>query len=131
MSASPLPRMPLRYRGWVEQSNRGRLSNNGYSDEDCDEMLMRTTAKTATTKMEVHGSPWISMANFNRRSKCLKSRKTAYYVFCIFTPLDRRFRLSHVSKTIDLDEIYRLVSKNLDFMAYGSVLSRFSVFNRF
>ena len=51
--------------------------------------------------------------------------------FCFFTPLYRRFRLSHVSRTIDLDEIYRLVSKIFNFMPYGSVLSRFCVLYRF
>ena len=30
----------------------------------------------------------------------------------LFTPLNRRFRLSRVSQTIDLEEIYRLVSKS-------------------
>ena len=62
---------------------------------------------------------------------CWKSRKTTFYVFCLFTPLDRRFRLSRASQTVDLDEIYRMVSKILDFMASGSVLSRFCVFHRF
>ena len=51
-----------------------------------------------------------------------------FYVFCIFTSLFRRFRLSRVSQTIDLEEIYRLVSKILNFAPYGSVLSRFCVF---
>ena len=31
-------------------------------------------------------------------------------------------------QTIDIEEIYRLVSKNLNFMAYGSVLNRFCAF---
>ena len=51
-----------------------------------------------------------------------KSRKTGCYVFCIFTSLYGRFRLSHALQTIDLEEIYRLVSKILHFMACGSVL---------
>ena len=53
--------------------------------------------------------------------------KTMFYVFCLFTPLYRRFRLSRALQTIDLEEIYRLVSKILNFMACGSVLSRFCV----
>ena len=53
--------------------------------------------------------------------------KNRFYVFCLFTPLYRRFRLSRVSQTIDLDEIYRLVSKILNFMPCGSVFDRFCV----
>ena len=49
------------------------------------------------------------------------------YVFCLFTPLYRRFRLSRVSQSIDLDEIYRLVSKILNFTPCGSVFGRFWV----
>ena len=56
-----------------------------------------------------------------------KSRKTMFYVFCLFTPLYGRFRLSRASQTIDIEKIYRLVSKILNFMPYGSVLSRFCV----
>ncbi len=36
-----------------------------------------------------------------------------------------RFRLSHALQTVDLEDIYRLVSKILAFMACGSVLNRF------
>ena len=62
----------------------------------------------------------------------LKSRKTGSHVFCIFTPLYRRFRPSGVLQTIDLEEIYRFVSKILNFMPSGSVLSHFyAFFNRF
>ena len=50
-----------------------------------------------------------------------------FYVFCLFTSLYWRFRLSHALQTVDLEEIYRLVSKILNFMACGSVLGRFSV----
>ena len=50
-----------------------------------------------------------------------------FYVFCLFTPLYRRFRLSRVSQRIDLDEIYRLVSKILNFTPCGSVFDRFCV----
>ena len=56
-----------------------------------------------------------------------KSWKNMFYVFCLFTPLYRRFRLSRVSQTIDLDEIYRFVSKILNFMPCGSVFGRFCV----
>ena len=59
-----------------------------------------------------------------------KSRKTGFYVFCLFTPLDRRFSLSHALQTIDLEEIYRLVSKILHFMASGSVLKDLLKFYR-
>ena len=56
-----------------------------------------------------------------------KSRKTGFYVFCVFTPLYGRARLYRALQTIGLEEIYRLVSKILNFMACGSVLGRFSV----
>ena len=57
-----------------------------------------------------------------------------FYIFCLFTPLFRRFRLSRVSHAQDLDEIYRLVSKILNFMPCGLVFGGFCVFyceNRF
>ena len=57
-----------------------------------------------------------------------KSRKTTFYVFRLFTPLFRRLRLSRASKTIDIEEIYRFISKILNFMPSGSVLNRFCVF---
>ena len=56
-----------------------------------------------------------------------KCRKTKFYVFCLFTPLYRRFRLSRVWHAQECEEIYRLVSKILNFIACGSVLGRFSV----
>ena len=51
--------------------------------------------------------------------------------FCIFTPLYRCFNFFHALQTIDFEEIYRSVSKVLDFMACGSVLGRFGVFARY
>ena len=54
-------------------------------------------------------------------------RKTVFYVFYFFSPLYLRFRLSRVSQTIDLEEIYRLVSKILNFTPCGWLLSRFCV----
>ena len=59
-----------------------------------------------------------------------KSRKTTFRVFGIFTPLLRRLRLSRTSKTIDIEEIYRFMSKNIHFMPCGSVFGRFSVLCR-
>ena len=53
--------------------------------------------------------------------------KTMFYAFCLFTSLYGRFRFSRALQTIDLEEIYRLVSKILNFMACGSVLGRFCV----
>ena len=47
--------------------------------------------------------------------------KKVFYFFYLY----RRFRPSPVSQTIELEKIYRFVSKILDFMPYGSVLSRF------
>ena len=56
-----------------------------------------------------------------------KSWKTGFYVFCLFTSLFGRFRLSRASQTIDIEKIYRLVSKILYFMPCGSVLNHFCV----
>ena len=56
-----------------------------------------------------------------------KSRKTGFYVFCLFTRLYCRFRLCRASQTIDIEKIYRLVSKILNFMPCGSVLDRFCI----
>ena len=53
--------------------------------------------------------------------------KPGFTFFCLFTPLFRLFRLSRVSQRIDLDEIYRLVSKIINFMPCGSVFDRFCV----
>ena len=53
--------------------------------------------------------------------------KQGFTVFCLCTPLDRRFMLCRASQTIDIEKIYRLVSKILNFMACGSVLGRFCV----
>ena len=52
-----------------------------------------------------------------------KSRKTKFYVFCLFTPLYRRFRLPRVPQREELFEIYRLVSKIVHFMPCGLVLA--------
>ena len=60
-----------------------------------------------------------------------RREKTIFYVFCFYTPLYRCFRPSRVSQTIDLEEIYRLVSKILHFMACGSVLGSFTVLARY
>ena len=48
-----------------------------------------------------------------------------FYVFGLFNPLYRRFRLSSVSQTKEREEIYRLVSKILNFTPCGSVFDRF------
>ena len=53
--------------------------------------------------------------------------KLWFTFFCIFSSLYRRFRLSRVSQTIDLEEIYRLVSKILNFTSCDSVFGRFCV----
>ena len=70
---------------------------------------------------------WI-FVNFHWGAKnCWKSRKTKFYVFCLFTSLYRRFRLSRVSHAQECEEIYRLVSKIISFMPCGSVFDRFCV----
>ena len=48
-----------------------------------------------------------------------------FYVFCLFTPLFRRFRLSRVWHAQEHEEIYRLVSKIIIFTPCGSVFYRF------
>ena len=45
-------------------------------------------------------------------------------------PLFRHFRPSRISKTMNIEEIYRFISKNLHFMPSGSVLGRFCVLCR-
>ena len=61
-----------------------------------------------------------------------KSRKTTFYVFCIFTPLYRRFSLSSVAHGSGFDEIYRLLSKILHLTSYGSKSIDFrQIFDRF
>ena len=52
-------------------------------------------------------------------------------VFCVSTPSYWRYRPSRASKTVGFDEIYRLASNILHFMACGSVLGRFSVLGRY
>ena len=73
--------------------------------------------------MDFHGvngfpwSPWIFVKsmflrqNVNGRSKWLKIAKNCVLRFLHFYPLYRRFRLSRVFQTIDLEEIYRLNPK--------------------
>ena len=48
-----------------------------------------------------------------------------FYVFCPFTVLNRHFRLTRVSQTIDFEEIYKLVLKVINFTACGLVLIMF------
>ena len=50
-----------------------------------------------------------------------KCRKARFYVFCLFTPLYRCFRLPRVPQREELFELYRLISKILHFMPSGSV----------
>ena len=78
--------------------------------------------------MEVHGSPWKSMEIHGHIKKIStgvqngwKCRKTGFYVFCLFTPLFRCFRLPRVPQREELFELYRLISKILHFMPSGSV----------
>ena len=80
---------------------------------------------------------WIFVAS--NTAKCLQNgiryvrmsskwRKTVFSIFWLFTPLYRRFRLPHICQTIDLEEIYRLVSNILNFKACGSVFGSFLCF---
>ena len=75
--------------------------------------------------MDFHGFSWIFIDVHWGAQNGWKYRKTFFYVFCLFTPLFRRFRLSRVSQTQEREEIYRLVSKILNFMPCGSVFDRF------
>ena len=57
---------------------------------------------------------------FPSRQIAWKWRKTTFYVFCIFTPLYRRFSISSVAHGSGFDEIYRLLPKIIHFMPSGS-----------
>ena len=65
------------------------------------------------------------------RSNWLQITKNRFLRFLPFyprlIPLYGHFRLSHALQTVDLEEIYRLVPKILNFMACGLVLRSFSV----
>ena len=52
---------------------------------------------------------------------CHRFAKNQVLCFLGLTSLYRRFKLSHASQKIDLEEIYRLLSKNHNFMPCGSV----------
>ena len=54
-----------------------------------------------------------------------ESGRPGFHVFCFSTPLFWCSRFPRVSHGEDLDEIYRSTWKILDFMACGSVFSRF------
>ena len=53
-----------------------------------------------------------------------------FYFSCLSKPLYGRYRLSRASQAIDLEEIYRVVSKILNFMPCGLVLDRFCVYHK-
>ena len=59
-----------------------------------------------------------------------KSRKTGFYVFCVFTPLYRRFSISHALQTMDLEGIYRFASNIFHFMPCGSAFETLWKFYR-
>ena len=61
------------------------------------------------------------------RSNWLHIARNNFLRFRLFGPLFRRFRLSRVSSAINIEEIYRFISKILHFMPSGSVLGRFCV----
>jgi hypothetical protein len=56
--------------------------------------------------------------------------KTSSYVFSLFTPLSRGFRLSRVPQTIHLEVFDRLLSKMLHFITCGLALGRFCVYDK-
>ena len=65
-----------------------------------------------------------------RALKLAANHEKLVFTFFAFLPtymgyLYGRFRLSRGSQTIDIEKIYRLVSKILNFMPYGSVLGNF------
>ena len=82
--------------------------------------------KISTQWCQIHQNVIKITLGLDARNGC-KSRKTTFCVFWLFTPLYRRFRLSRVCQTIDLEEIYGLVSTILNFTPCGSVFGRFSV----
>ena len=59
--------------------------------------------------------------------KLAERREQPVPTFFAFLPPYIGVSGSHALQTIDLEEVYRLVSKILNFMACGSVLGRFSV----
>ena len=65
-----------------------------------------------------------------RCAKLLESPKNQGFTCFAFLSLISALRLSRVSKSIDLDEIYRLVSSIFHIIACGSVLGRAGVFAR-
>ena len=77
--------------------------------------------------MEVHGNPRKSVENFDRRSNWLKIAKNQVLRFLPFYPLISAFQALSCLHAQDLDEIYRLVSKILNFTPCGSVFGRFCV----
>ena len=71
------------------------------------------------------------MTRFSCRcSNWLQITKNNFLHFLAFYPLVRRFTLSGVVHVKELDEIYRSVSKNLNFMASGSIFENLSKINR-
>ena len=70
-------------------------------------------------------------STFHQVCKIARGYRTpGFHIVCLFTSLFRHFRLSRVSKSIDLDETYRLVLKIINFMPCGSVLSKSSANRR-
>ena len=57
--------------------------------------------------------------------------KQVFTFFAVLPPYIGVLGLLAYCKTIELEKIYRFVSEILDFMPYGSVLSRFCVFDKF
>ena len=92
--------------------------------------------------LEVSGLEASSCLGGNREAKSIffafhwgiqndwKSQEPMFYVFCLFSTLYRRFRLSRISQTQEHEEIYRLVSKILNFMPCGSVFDRVCVLRK-
>ena len=65
---------------------------------------------------------------FQQALKLAESREKLVPTFFAFLPpLYRRFRPSGALQTVDLEEIYRFLSKILDFMPCGSVFGHFCV----
>ena len=122
------PRMAQLVPGWPSQSQDGLVSLRMAQ-------LVPRVAQLVPRMAQLWPTSWKNgrflMIFPLGRSNWLQITKKSFYVFCIFAPLYRRFRPSRVLQTIELEKIYRFVLKILNFMPYGSVLSRFCDLYRF
>ena len=78
-----------------------------------------------------HGKMYFFVDFSIKALKLAANREKQVFTFFAFLSPYIGFRPSRVCQKIELEKIYRFVSKIIDFMAYGSVMSRFCVLDRF